>query len=230
MRDVMLVEELVEAPQVTVEGWMEGDTFHLWAITDTNNFPGRPAIDSFTLPSRHPPAVQSRMAARAGEAARAVGFRDGFFNAEIWWRDGEPLLTEINGRAAVCFGGLYEACFGRSLLEAVVALAGGCRPAPSPSPRGIVAGQYNFVTFGEGRVADLIDVEAARAAHNLWLLRDPVEHVRPASAFGVVLAQVELCGTAFEDLDAEANVLRRLLLRRREASPWPARVATADAR
>ena len=228
-RDVMLVEELVQASQVTVEGWMDGDTFHLWAITDTNTFPGSPAIDSFTLPSRHLPAVQSRMAARARTAARAVGFRDGFFNAEIWWRNGEPLLTEINGRAAVCFGGLYEACFGRSILEAVVALAGGGRAASTPSHRGIVAGQYNFVTFGEGRVADLIDVEAARATRSLWLLRDPAEHVRPTSAFGVVLAQVELHGMAFEDLDAEADVLRHRLLRRPEASPWPARLVPADA-
>lgn len=223
MRDVMLVEELVEAPQVTVEGWMEGDRFHLWAITDTNTFPGGPVIESFTLPSRHPAEAQSRMAARAGEAARAVGFRDGFFNAEMWWRDGRPVLTEINGRAAVCFGGLYEACLGRPILESVVALAGGSRRGPSPVHCGVVGGQYNLVTFAEGRVADLIDVEAALATPNLWLLRDPPEHVRPCSAFGVVLAQVELYGERFEDLETEADLLRHRLLRRPEASPWPVR-------
>jgi ATP-grasp domain-containing protein len=223
MRDVMLVEELVEAPQVTVEGWMEGDAFHLWAITDTNTFPGGPVIESFTLPSRYPAEAQSRMAARAEEAARAVGFRDGFFNAEMWWRDEGPLLTEINGRAAVCFGGLYEACLGQPILEAVVTLAGGGHPGPSPAPRGIVGGQYNFVTFAEGRVADFIDVEAARATPNLWLLRDPAEHIRPVSAFGVVLAQVELYGQRFEQLETEADRLRHRLLRRPEASPWPVR-------
>jgi hypothetical protein len=65
------------------------------------------------------------------------------------------------------------------------------------------------------------------ATPNLWLLRDPPEHVRPCSAFGVVLAQVELYGERFDDLETEADLLRHRLLRRPEASPWPVRAAAA---
>src|SRR5205085_2213485 len=50
--DMMLVEEFVEGRQVTVEGWSLGGAIRIWAMTDTNTFPGTRVIDNFSTPSR----------------------------------------------------------------------------------------------------------------------------------------------------------------------------------
>jgi hypothetical protein len=44
--------------------------------------------------------------------------------------------------------------------------------------------------------------------------------VEPVSDLGSVLAQVELFGSDYDQIKREADRLRRLLLRRPEASPW----------
>ena len=57
-REIMLVEDFVDGPQVTVEGWVANARPALWAITDTNTYPGTRIIDNFSLPSRHPVHIQ----------------------------------------------------------------------------------------------------------------------------------------------------------------------------
>jgi hypothetical protein len=219
--DILLVEELVEGPQVTVDGWVSHDgEIHLWAITDTNFYPGTRVIDNFSLPSRHPREVQEQLWRKAEEAIRAIGFRGGFWNAELWVKPEGPRIVEVNGRSAACFAVLYQGCLDASVFAAAVELACGNDPGPEPVWNGTVGGQFNLITFAEGRVADLLDVDAAREVRGLSPTYAPDEVVRPASEFGVLLAQVELFGPSYEAIREEAEAIRRRLLKRPEHSPW----------
>ncbi|HEV7671234.1 MAG TPA: ATP-grasp domain-containing protein [Thermoanaerobaculia bacterium] len=215
-REVMLLEEFRDGPQVTVEGWVQNGRFHLWAITDTNTFPGSRAIDNFSLPSRLPAAAQERLAEAAERAVQAIGFDGGFVNVELWWQEGEAIPIEVNTRAAASFSSLYERCLGASHWAAIVEAAGGNEPATLPTPNGTVGGQFNLVTFAEGRFGDLLDLDAAREVPGISLDRSPDDIVHPVSEFGVVLAQVELFGGSYDEIHAEATRIRRRLLKR----PW----------
>lgn len=42
------------------------------------------------------------------ETIRSFGFDGWFFNIEFWLTDDSVLLTEVNGRSAACFGGIYH--------------------------------------------------------------------------------------------------------------------------
>ncbi|HXU44194.1 MAG TPA: hypothetical protein VN783_01605 [Thermoanaerobaculia bacterium] len=219
-REIMMLEEFRDGPQVTVEGWVRDGRFHLWAITDTNVFPGSRAIDNFSLPSRFPPEAQAALAQAAAAAAAEVGFDAGFTNVELWWQGGEARQIEINGRSAASFATLYERCLGVSLFSALVEVAGGGAPLVPPAPTGLAGGQFNLITFAEGRVGDLLDVEAAREIPGMSVDLAADALVRPVSEFGVLLAQVELFGGSYEEIHAEAQALRRRLLKVPEASPW----------
>lgn len=217
--DFLLAEEYIDGPQVTVEGFVHEGEFHLWAITDTNPFPGTRAIDNFSLPSRHPEATQAQLTWATRDIARRVGFDGGFLNAEFWCQPEGPRLIEINGRSAACFSELYRGCFGIDHLAALVDLAGGQRPRELPTSSGRCGGQFNLVTFGQGYAGDFLDYEAARGLPEVAVFRPADEAIEPVSEFGTVLGQFELFGPSYEAIHTRATALRRLLLRRPEFSP-----------
>jgi hypothetical protein len=216
----MLVEEFVDGPQVTVEGWVYEGRPHIWAITDTNTYPGTRVIDNFSLPSRHPAHIQAQLAAQAQEAIGKVGLDNGFFNIEFWCHADSVTLTEINGRAATCFYNLYRHCLDTCIYEAGLALACGQNPAGPKQGTGVVGGQFNFITFAEDWAENLLDFERARAIPQLTPYWSVGDWVKQMSEFGIVLAQIDLFGRSYEEIHAEADRLRRLLLKRPERSPW----------
>lgn len=228
-RDIMLVEEFIDGPQVTVEGWVYQQEPHIWAITDTNTYPGTRVIDNFSLPSQHAPHIQQLLAQRAGEAIRSVGLDNGFFNIEFWCHDNEVKLTEINGRAATCFYNLYRQCLDTCIYEAGLQLACGRAPAVEIGAARQVGGQFNFITFAEDRADRLLDFAQARQVPGLNLYFSESDTIRQMSEFGIVLAQLDLFGPSYEAIHAEAEHLRRRLLKRPKHSPWgECRVLSAE--
>lgn len=220
VQDMMLVEEFVDGPQVTVEGWVYGGQPHLWAITDTNTYPGTRVIDNFSLPSRHPAPIQAELERQAYAAIGSVGLDNGFFNIEFWCHEDRVTLTEVNGRAATCFYQLYRQCLDACIYEAGLSLASGRAPSLSPARRPVVGGQFNLITFAEDAAENLLDHEQARTVPGITLYFEPGSQVRQMSEFGIVLAQVDLFGDSYEEIHAEAEALRRRLLKRPELSPW----------
>jgi hypothetical protein len=220
VRDIMLVEEFIEGPQVTVEGWVYQNQVYLWAITDTNTYPGTRVIDNFFLPSRQPAHIQETLARQATEAIRKIGLNNGFFNIEFWCHENSVSLTEINGRAATCFYNLYRHCLNACIYEAGLALACGRNPVAHPVFNGTVGAQCNFVTFGTDWAENLIDFARARAIPQLTLYVSEGEWVKPVSEFGFVLAQIDLFGRSYTVIKEEIERLRRLLLKQPETSPW----------
>ncbi len=219
-RDIMLVEEFIDGPQVTVEGWVYQKQPYLWAITDTNTYPGTRVIDNFSLPSRHPVHMQAQLATQAAEAIRKVGLDNGFFNIEFWCHEDSVTLTEINGRAATCFYNLYRSCLGSCIYEAGLALACGQNPPPPETRSKRVGGQFNLITFAEDWADNLVDFACARTIPQLTMYFSPGDWIKQMSEFGIVLAQIDLFGSSYEEICAEANRLRQLLLKQPESSPW----------
>ncbi|MGE0825569.1 MAG: acetyl-CoA carboxylase biotin carboxylase subunit family protein [Candidatus Binatia bacterium] len=218
-RDIMLVEEFIEGPQVTVEGWVYDHEPCIWAITDTNTYPGGRVIDNFSLPSRHPAHIQRLLVEQAKAAIRSVGLNNGFFNIEFWCHEDAVTLTEINGRAATCFYNLYRQCLQSCVYEAGLALACGRNPTRKKTETGTVGGQFNFITFAEDWAENLFDFAQAQTVPQLTPYWKPGDWVRQMSEFGIVLAQIDLFGRSYEEIHAEAERLRQLLLKKPEASP-----------
>lgn len=218
--DIMLAEEFVHGAQVTVEGWVDGGAAQLWAITDTNTYPGTRVIDNFSLPSRFADDVQEEMRRYAFEAIRRFEYDGGFFNIELWMTERGIRLTEVNGRAAVCFAGIYGPALGCSIFEAAADLAAGLPPRALPGPTGRVAGQFNVITFADDFAGNLVDHAAAGEVEGLKLFRREDERVRPVSEFGVVLGQLELAGATYDEIHARAEDVRRRILKQHRSSPW----------
>lgn len=230
VEDIVLVEEFVEGRQATVEGWVHNGQTGIWAIADTNPYAGSQAIDNFSLPSRLPEDVQEAMKKHAEEAVRRIGFDNGFFNVEMWETANGIVTTEINGRAAVCFNGLYELALGRSIFPDVARLACGIKPQPfGPPAPSRVSGQFNLTTFSEGEAGALLDYRAAENVAGLSFLRSSSEHVRAISQFGVVLAQLEIAGGSYEEISAQADRARQRLLRTTHSGKSLARIVATGA-
>src|SRR5207248_3660357 len=129
----------------------------------------------------------------------------GFFNIEFWLTDGGIRLTDVNGRSAACFGGIYELAFGADIFTAVADVAMGCTPRSLPHKSGRVAGQFNVITFEDELAGNLLDYEAAAAMPEFSAFRDVDERVRPVSEFGVVLGQIEIAGESYDEIHRRAD-------------------------
>jgi len=106
------------------------------------------------------------------------------------------------------------------VYEAGLTLAGGQPPQPPLVPTDIVGGQFNFITFGKDLAENLFDFTQAREVGELTIYVEPGQEIRPVSEFGVVLAQIDLFGPSYAAIHAEAEALRRRLLKQPAHSPW----------
>jgi hypothetical protein len=211
--DMMLVEEFVDGRQVTVEGWSLDGDIRIWAMTDTNTFAGTRVIDNFSTPSRVYREMAETLRDKTIETIRAFGFDGGFFNIEFWLTDDGVRLTEVNGRSAACFGGIYDLALGADIFAAVADVATGRTPRVLPRANGQVAGQFNVITFDEDVAGNLLDYEAAATMPEFSAFRPADERVRPVSEFGVVLGQIEIVGDSYGEIHEHAETMRRKLLK-----------------
>ena len=212
--DMMLVEEFIEGRQVTVEGWSLGGEIQIWAMTDTNTFPGTRVIDNFSTPSRVDAETAETLRAKTIETIRAFGFDGGFFNIEFWLTENGVRLTEVNGRSAACFGGIYDLGLGADIFAAVADVATRTSAARRcPKTTGRVAGQFNVITFDDDLAGNLLDYDAAAAMPEFSAFRRADERVRPVSEFGVVLGQIEIAGDSYDAIHARAEEMRRRLMK-----------------
>ena len=126
----VLVEDLLEGRQVTVEGFAFDGRIEIVGVVDSVFFPGTLAFRRFDYPSRLPASIQERMCRAATEVMRAKGFTHGQFNIEFMYnpdRDAVHII-EINPRMASQFADLYEKVDGLNSYEVLIDLALGRAP------------------------------------------------------------------------------------------------------
>ena len=212
LEHAFLIEDYVTAKQMTLEGYVRHGDVQFTAATDTNTFPQSPLIDNFSLPSRIPEPTLARIRAQARRDIAKVGLDNSFFNVEYWYGDGAIKLIEINARAATTFYNLYRRVLGYDVYRAGVELCLGQQPEVSCRANG-VGGQFNVLTTQEGSSSDLFDYDVPIPDFtDLFIPADTP--IRQLSEYGVVIAQIELFGDTFAELEATANAYRRRLLKR----------------
>ena len=182
---ILLVEEYVSGKQITIEGLVSGGEVSFTTITDTNNFPGSPRIESFTLPTRLSPNLVSLVEIQARKDVKSIGINDSFFNIEYWCTEDECILIEVNCRAATTFYNLYKQVLSYDVYRAGIELCLGTFPSIVVEPSG-VGGQFNMSTLAEGNSSDLFDY-AVHIPFFTDLLVKPGSEVRQLSEFGIVL-------------------------------------------
>ena len=212
LEHVFLIEDYVTAKQMTLEGYVRHGDIQFTAATDTNTFPQSPLIDNFSLPSRIPEPTLARIRAQARRDIAKIGLDNSFFNVEYWYGDGAIKLIEINARAATTFYNLYRHVLGYDVYQAGIELCLGQQPEVSCRANG-VGGQFNVLTTQEGSSSDLFDYDVPIPDFtDLFIAADTP--VRQLSEYGVVIAQIELFGDVFAEIESTANAYRQRLLKR----------------
>lgn len=101
----MLVEDYIPGAEVALEGLLDAGRLEVLALFDKPDPLEGPVFEEtiYVTPSRLPSDVQSRIAAEAAAACRALGLRHGPVHAELRIRDGVPWILEVAPRT---IGGL----------------------------------------------------------------------------------------------------------------------------
>jgi biotin carboxylase len=124
----LLVEGFVPGAEVALEGLLRGGRLEVLAIFDKPDPLDGPYFEEtiYVTPSRHAPAVLSRVEAIVAEGARALGLAEGPVHAELRLSPDGPVVLEIAARS---IGGLCSRTLrfgaGLSLEEVLVAHAMG---------------------------------------------------------------------------------------------------------
>lgn len=126
----LLLEEIAEGAQVTVEGFVHRGRTTVLGVVDSVFFPGTLSFRRFDYPSRLPAAVQERMAEVAARLMEGIGYDQAFFNVEFFYDERRDRLRiiEVNPRLAYQFADLYEKVDGCNAYDLVLALATGEEP------------------------------------------------------------------------------------------------------
>jgi biotin carboxylase len=103
--DEVLVEDYVPGVEVALEGLLDGGRLRTLALFDKPDPLEGPFFEEtlYVTPSRLPADVQESLTAAAGEAAAALGLREGPIHAELRWNERGPFLIEVAARS---IGGL----------------------------------------------------------------------------------------------------------------------------
>jgi ATP-grasp domain-containing protein len=124
-----LGEELLSGDEVTLEGYVHGESVVTIGVTDSVKYPGTFSFERFEYPSRLSEERQAELSDIASRILPALGFEGGFFNVEFFVpEDGPAQIIEVNGRIASQFAPLVLALHGRSTYDALFELACGQDP------------------------------------------------------------------------------------------------------
>jgi biotin carboxylase len=150
----VLLEELLEGQQVTLEAIAASGEIRLVGIVDSAFFPGTLAFERFRYPSTLPADLQQRMLDVASRFMRAVGFDRGLFNVEFIadLASGAVRIVEVNPRMCSQFADLMEKVDGINTYEHAARVALG---KPLRLRRGAgryrVAASFALRVFEDGR-------------------------------------------------------------------------------
>jgi hypothetical protein len=211
-QNVMVIEKYIDAPQLTIEGFVHNGEVNFTVITDTNFYPNSRLIDNFSMPTRLDDEKTSYLKEQAKKDVLTLGINNCFFNSEYWIMDDGYTLIEVNCRAASCFEYLYNDIFDYDVTRAGVELCLGILPKQIGLSDGF-GGQFNVVTQYEGNSSDIFNYQAISPS-KLSIKRPEHTQIRNMSDFGTVITQFELTGRTYEEIKSIADDYRQKNLKR----------------
>jgi biotin carboxylase len=143
---LFLIEEYLEGPEFSVEGFVYAGDPTIIGITD-KSLTGYPAFieNGHMAPAALDPGDADALADLVRRALAAVGYSHGMFHTEVKLTPAGPRIVEINVR---CCGGhiseLYRRVLGVDPVEIMVQLALGQRPRFAPVDTGIKSAAVQY--------------------------------------------------------------------------------------
>lgn len=151
----LMVEELLEGSQVSLEGYVFGGRVQVMGILDAIMFPGAISFKRFQYPSALSSVVQDRMRDIAQRFFTGIGYDNAPFNLEMFYdaRTDRIRIIEANPKIASQFPDLFLKVDGLSSWAAMLQVAIGEQPT-------LRSGEGNFAiaascvlrTFADQRV------------------------------------------------------------------------------
>lgn len=232
-RDTLLIEEFIPGEEVAVEGLLTGGQLEVLAIFDKPEALDGPFFEEsyYITPSRHPPAMQTQIAACVAEACAAYGLREGPIHAECRINAQGVWILEVAARTigGLC-GRLLRFGTGYGLEELVLMHALGRRPDTSSE-----TGGAGVLMIPIPQAGILRRVEGILAAQSVQYIEEVVIDVREgyelvplpegASYLGFIFARAPLPAEAEAALRAAHACLRVVV-----APLWKGGVLQAAAR
>jgi formate-dependent phosphoribosylglycinamide formyltransferase (GAR transformylase) len=213
----ILVEDFIPGVEVALDGLLREDGLHVLAIFDKPDPLDGPFFEEtiYTTPSRLPAEAQAAIADCAGQAAAAIGLRDGPIHAELRVNERGPWMVEIAGRS---IGGLCSTIleFGAGMCLEELLLRHALRmELPSLESVGVGAGVMMIPIPKGGVLRSVYGVEEAEAVPNITGIEisiRPHTVVTPlpegSSYLGFIFARAESPAAAEEALRAAHGKLR----------------------
>ncbi|MFB6835717.1 ATP-grasp domain-containing protein [Streptomyces sp. NPDC056361] len=204
---VVLLEEFLEGPEVSVETVSHDGAVHVVGVTD-KSVGGAPAFveTGHMFPAALDPADAEGVGETARRALKALGLDGVVAHTEIKLTAGGPRVVEVNPRpAGNRITELVRHVTGVDLAAACVDVALGREPDLRRRATGLTSAAIGFLVPDEDGVLEAVDgADAVRAADDLLELRlaDPGKAVKAAGSNNEYLGHVmagDARGTAARD-------------------------------
>lgn len=149
-----MAEEAVSGQQVTVEGFHDGATAHVYGVIEAHNYDDTPSFRCYLYPSRLPDDVVQRLSDISRRVIEHIGLTT-VFNIEYFWdrSTGALHLLEINPRQSQSHARLFEQVDGLPNHHCMIEFALGRVPTP-PARQGQypMAAKWFYRRFSDGLV------------------------------------------------------------------------------
>lgn len=127
-----LVQEIITAPQYTVDYFVSKNKVHITAVTTSFFDKKNTSFIGFETPTDLPESVLEKVTQQLQKIVSALSIPTGFYNAEFFVLNSEVYLIECNSRVSAQFLSLFNYSLKKNYLLEIVRLANGYQPVFAP--------------------------------------------------------------------------------------------------
>lgn len=213
---VILVEEWMEGPEVSVESLSIDGNVHVVAITDKLTTGAPHFVEmGHSQPSRLPAAVQEQIRKVAAEAVRAIGIQNGPAHTEIIVTQEGPKVVELGAR----LGGdnitthLTPLSTGIDMVKRCIEIALGEKPdVSSVESHGSAIRYFDSPAGALKRIQGLDEARALAGVKQISFVKEPGETIgriqNSTDRIGFVIAQADTAEKAVDCCNQAMNAVK----------------------
>jgi len=210
LKNVMLVEDLITAKQVTIEGFVYKGKVTFMAIAERNHAKGSRLVDFYNVPTTVPKRIIEKLKRRARKDLKRVKLDNSPFNSDYWVTDDKIRLIEINSRVATLFYNIFREVLGYDSSRMAVELCLGMKPS-AKSHKVKVGGLFNINTTQEGKAHKIFNYKK-KLPFKTHMNIEKDHRIKQLSEFGQVMARFEVYGKNYKEMKHIADVYRKKVL------------------